>query len=210
MATKFKFYSQEKSMKNIKSSVFSGFMYIGATKRQFLLASIIPILDRSSNPPEKRIRFISSARHGGHNCHYNSFKISRSFWLAKSLRLILHNQSALAIFGSCEQYTIAMRWYIWLETRHRSTSFPGAADRLAVRIFTSELKKNKNGVRGDPETKWLSFWLKLNGRNARIRKKLLDGCYLLVAYFLSSIYKKNICLYPETVPMKFGRKYENW
>ena len=25
-----------------------------------------------------------------------------------------------------------MRWYIWLETRHRSTSFPGAADRLAV------------------------------------------------------------------------------
>ena len=26
MATKFKFYSQEKSMKNIKSSVFSGFM----------------------------------------------------------------------------------------------------------------------------------------------------------------------------------------
>ena len=79
MATKFKFYSQEKSMKNIKSSVFSGFMYIGATKRQFLLASIIPILDRSSNPSEKTIRFISSARHGGHNCHYNSFKISRSF-----------------------------------------------------------------------------------------------------------------------------------
>lgn len=32
MATKFKFYSQEKSMKNIKSSVFCGFMYIGATK----------------------------------------------------------------------------------------------------------------------------------------------------------------------------------
>ena len=28
MATKFKCYSQEKSIKNIKSSVFSGFMYI--------------------------------------------------------------------------------------------------------------------------------------------------------------------------------------
>ena len=28
MATKFKCYSQEKSMKNVKSSVFSGFMYI--------------------------------------------------------------------------------------------------------------------------------------------------------------------------------------
>ena len=36
MATKCKFYSQEKSMKNIKSSVFSGFMYIGATKRHRL------------------------------------------------------------------------------------------------------------------------------------------------------------------------------
>lgn len=35
MVTKFKFYSQEKSMKNIKSSVFSGFMYI-ATERHRL------------------------------------------------------------------------------------------------------------------------------------------------------------------------------
>ena len=34
MATKFKFYSQEKSMKNIKSSVFSGFMYIACSHQK--------------------------------------------------------------------------------------------------------------------------------------------------------------------------------
>ena len=70
------------------------------------------------------------------------------------------------------------------ELDYQTTSFTGAA----ARLFTHDWTK-KNGVHGHPKTKLLDFWLKRNGRNARIRKAY---CSMDVIYFFRSICKKKL------------------
>ena len=66
---------------------------------------------------------------------------------------------------------------------HRSTSFPSAAAYNSC-LFTSELKNH--AVHGYPKTKYteLNVLLKLNGREAGIRKTY---CSMDVIYLLRSI-----------------------
>ena len=49
----------------------------------------------------------------------------------------------------------------------------------------------KNGVHGYPKTK-------LNERNARYAKHLLDGCYLLFEVYVQKQKNNNVRSYPET------------
>ena len=44
--------------------------------------------------------------------------------------------------------------------------------------------KSTNGVHGYPKTKQLNFWLKLNGRNEKMRE---THCSMYVTYFTRSI-----------------------
>ena len=65
----------------------------------------------------------------------------------------------------------------------------------------SELKKGVHGYPKAEQKLKLNFWLKLNGRNARIRKTF--AWWMLSTFCGISSRKKNISLCPETVPRMF-------
>ena len=72
----------------------------------------------------------------------------------------------------------ADRRYIWLETRQLGKNWTKVMAFKAV-----PLRRTRS-----------NFWLKLNGRNARIRKNiLLDGFYLLFEEYKTSVYIPKPC-----------------
>ena len=83
----------------------------------------------------------------------------------------------------------SIRWYILLETRLIDDIFDWKRGCLGK----SELN---NGDHGYSKTKKLNFWLKLNGRNARIRKPFCSMDLILFDEYLqdkTSVYILKAC-----------------
>ena len=139
--------------------------------------------------------------------NYYSFKIFHRFWLPQNPWLILHNYSWCGPNLEDTSNIPSIGWYIDLETRllngiliwrpgymgnRTSINLVSKARRPSC-LFTSEQQQQKNGVHAVIRRR--INWL--NGR--KLTKTRTIYCSMDVIYFLGSICKKNLCLYPETV-----------